>query len=108
MKVIHNKLVRDHIISIIENQGRTAHYKRLDTKEYQYYLKKKLIEEAKETNSCINKDEIMKELADVLEVIDGLCLAYDIDYKEIIEYKEKKADINGKFNLRLFLESVED
>ena len=48
MVKVHNKLVRDNIIEIIESDGRHADYEILDDTRYIEELEKKLAEEYKE------------------------------------------------------------
>lgn len=48
----------------------------------------------------------MKEIADVLEVLDALRIAYNIHDEELQAIKIKKANKNGKFEKKIFLEYV--
>jgi len=106
MKKVYNKLVRDHIPDIIENSGNTCGVKVLDLEEYMDELKKKLVEESNEALNSIDKESLIKELADVLEVIDALKITYGISDLELMSVKEKKAATNGKFAKGIFLEYV--
>jgi predicted house-cleaning noncanonical NTP pyrophosphatase (MazG superfamily) len=103
----YNKLVRDNIIDIIEKQSK-ATYIVLDEKQYKYHLKRKLIEESKELDSSIDINELMLEMADVFEVLESLIKVYNIDINDVLRLKENKARERGKFEKRLFLQSVEE
>lgn len=54
-----------------------------------------------------SKEELIKEMADVLEVLEALQKTFGIDIKEVERVKDKKALSNGKFERRIFLEYVE-
>ena len=85
MKHIHNKLVRDRIPEIIENDHKTCVTRILNDDEY-----------------------LKKEIADVLEVLEALENTLHIDQQEIMSIKEKKAHNNGAFDKKIYLEYVED
>lgn len=95
----YNKLVRDNIPTIIQNDGRQCNYKILDDSEYLKELNKKLIEEV---NEFVELNEI-EELADVFEVIETIMnhLNYTVENVNII--KQKKAEKNGSFKEKIFL-----
>ncbi len=105
-KIVHNKLVRDHIPEIIEADHKQCKTHLLNNDEYIVELKKKLCEEANEVNNALDKTETMKEIADVLEVLDALRIAYNIHDEELQAIKTKKANKNGKFEKKIFLEYV--
>lgn len=69
-----NKLVRDNIPDIIEQQGDTPDFVILDSIDYYNELKKKLTEELTEFNIS---DDVL-ELCDLVEVISAI-----LDYKNI-------------------------
>lgn len=107
MKHIYNKLVRDRIPEIIENDHKTCATRILDNDEYLKCLKNKLLEECHEVMDAEGED-IKKEIADVLEVLEALENALDINHQEILTIKEKKAHNNGAFNNKIYLKYVED
>lgn len=107
MKHIHNKLVRDRIPEIIENDHKTCATRILNDGEYLACLKSKLLEECHEVMNAEGED-IKKEIADVLEVLEALENTLHIDHKEVLSIKEKKACSNGAFKNKIYLEYVED
>lgn len=109
MKVLkYNKLIRDNIPEIIESSNKECEVVVLNDEEYILKLKEKMIEEAQEVNNA-NKDEIIGELADVLEIIEAIEKYYNIDHSTVEKKKESKAIKNGKFDKRLLLvETRED
>ncbi len=67
----------------------------------------KLIEEAAEVRTATDQQEIIAELADVLEVVDGLCKAYSISLSEIKQIKEEKYKTRGGFEQGLYIETLQ-
>lgn len=99
---IYNKLVRDNIPNICISNNQTPKYRVLDDSEYQSALCKKLKEETKEY--LLSRDK--EELADILEVVEALAQSQGVSFEQLLEIKEKKAEKNGKFEKKYFLESV--
>lgn len=108
MRIEHNKLVRDNIPRIINDANKQCKTRILDEDEYRLELKKKLIEESNEVLKAEDKDEITKEITDVLEVLDALKETYNISNETIETIKNNKAIKNGKFKEKIFLEYVEE
>lgn len=107
MKHIYNKLIRDRIPEIIENDHKTCATRILNDEEYLKCLKSKLLEECNEVINAEGED-IKKEIADVLEVLEALENTLHIDQQEIMSIKEKKAHNNCAFDKKIYLEYVED
>lgn len=102
---VYNKLVRDKIPQIIENNGRKAVYRYLnDNTEYLNELEKKLNEELNEYQDS----KSLEEMADILEVLFSLCIARGYSVEELLKMREEKAMIRGSFKEKIFLERVED
>jgi len=102
------KLVRDKIAQrMIADEN--ASYKVLNDEEYITELKKKVLEEAKELVLRRNKSNILKELADIQEIIDLIIKALKSSKKELkIKQKRKKKGKNwGGFKKRLYVKSIE-
>ena len=104
--IIHKKLVRDNIPSIIEKEGKEAEIIVLDDETFLRALKEKLIEEAREVIQHDNKKDILSELADLQEVMDKLKEIYNITQAEINMAQGIKAIKNGKFEKQYYLISV--
>lgn len=102
MIIPHNKLVRDNIPQIIENNGQSAKTVLLDDEKYTDALKKKLKEETRE---YLQSKELM-ELADILEVVEALAKNQGSSFDEVLELKKQKQEKNGAFDKRIFLISV--
>lgn len=104
-----NILIRDKRLKQMQQNGINVNYEILCQKKYLDELKLKLVEEATE---CLNtplteKDELSKELADILEVIDYLIKAANLNPAEILAYKKKKHEKLGGFDLKIKTHFVE-
>ncbi|HHP7244920.1 MAG TPA: nucleotide pyrophosphohydrolase [Elainellaceae cyanobacterium] len=78
MKNTYQKLVRDRIPDIIRASGKECEIEIMADHEYQQALREKVLEEAQEVADA-SPDDLMKELADLYEVIDALIIAYQLD-----------------------------
>jgi len=105
---VYNKLVRDRIPEIIEADGEKPNVRVLGEAEYKTALLEKLVEEAQETLAAKgDPKELVKEIGDVLEVVDAMIEAFGLDRAQVEELKGKRKSDRGGFEKRLFLESAE-
>jgi predicted house-cleaning noncanonical NTP pyrophosphatase (MazG superfamily) len=104
VKITYNKLVRDNIPEIIQNNNSQCSTRVLNDSEYYEELKKKLIEE---TNEFCESDEV-SELGDILEVFNSIIKCKNLSFSEIDKIRENKKKKNGAFEKKLLLEWVED
>ena len=103
---VFNKLVRDNIPNIIQDNGEIAITMVLDDIEYRKELYKKLIEEANELVNSNNQKNTLEELADVLEVIRAIAILENKNLDDIIEIANQKRLKRGGFQKRIFLEKT--
>jgi len=101
-KIIYNKLVRDKIPEIIKSNGKEAVTHIAKTEETKEMLFKKLIEELNEFQETPNEEE----LADMLEVIEGIASLFNFSLSSVYKVKQEKKLIRGGFNKRIILEAV--
>lgn len=101
-----HKLVRDNIPGQIKDSGRIPVTRLLEQNEFQVEAKKKLVEESQEVLSSKSRDELVGELADVLDVVSAIASSVGITQSEIEEVRRKKNEENGAFEKRIFLESI--
>lgn len=99
---VYNKLVRDKIPEVIEQDGKKCTVRVLDDEEYLKALDAKLDEELAE----YHKDQNIEELADLLEVLYAAAEARGFTKDELEAVRVRKAAKRGKFKEKLFLESV--
>ena len=102
MKIVYKKLVRDNIPDICLANNQNPKYRALNDKDYKSALKKKLKEETKE---YIRSDNL-EELADILEVVDAIAVSQGSTFEDVLKIKETKANKNGRFEKKYYLESV--
>ena len=109
MKVIkYNKLIRDKIPEIIKKDRAIPKVIHLNSKSFEKELKKKLIEESIELQVAQGKKDILKELSDVLEVLQTIARTENISWKKIEEQRRKRAKERGGFKKKLFLKEVQE
>ena len=103
MKKQINKLVRDNIPSLCEQNGSIPETKILDQETYTVALKTKLQEEVDEYLA----DNTIEELADIMEVIQALAENQGASLDAVMAAKQQKQNKNGAFKKRIYLISVE-
>ena len=101
---VYNKLVRDKIPEIIETDGKTCKTRILSDEEYIASLEAKLNEEVAE----YQEDKNLEEMADVLEVLQAICVARGYSLEELEALRAKKANERGAFVHRIFLENIQE
>ena len=104
----YNKLVRDKIPEIIKRTGKNYRTTVLDDYAFEKELKEKLKEEMDEVLKAKNTEELVEELADLLEVIDALSRHCGIDSSQLELVKEQKKLDRGGFEKKFYLLDVED
>ena len=99
-KKIFNKLVRDKIPQIIEDNGDKPFTKILTDEENLKQLNIKLTEEVNEYLT----DNNIEELADIVEVIYGILKAKNVSLEEFEKIRLNKKEKRGGFENKVFLE----
>ena len=100
---IYNKLVRDNIIDILTEQGKTCDWFVEGVfDDYMAALDKKLNEELAEYYESNNLSELM----DVVEVIYAILKARGMDLNEFHLQRREKRNLKGGFERRIMLKSV--
>jgi len=100
------KLVRDKIAQRMIADEK-ARYRVLKETGFIKELKKKILEEAKELGTIKEKKRIIKELADIQEIIDTLSQALKSSKKEIKDKQREENKKSGSFKKRLYIETIE-
>ena len=100
--VYYQKLVRDKIPQIIEENGGRCRVEVLDEQAYLAKLEEKLGEELAE----YLQSKELEELADLWEVMDALVTAKGHSWQELTAIREEKRQKRGGFQDRLLLTEV--
>ncbi len=106
-KFTQNKLWRDKLVDLMNQNQSKIHYKKLNNQEFIEQLKIKLLEEAQEVCYTNTKEDLIEELADILELISAFCTVQNITFQDIINIKNKKYNERGGFEGRKFVTIAE-
>lgn len=102
-RTVYDKLVRDRIPDIIQNDGHLCGVETLeDNQAFRRALREKLIEEATEAANAPDTD-LAAELADLQEVIDALIDAYGLTPQAVRDLQHRRREERGGFRKRLRL-----
>lgn len=104
-KFIFNKLVRDKIVQQQIASGTNPVYYKLDPTEHAEALVAKIIEEAQEI-PVLDREEAIKEIADVQQAVDDLKALLGLDDQDIANAQAVKNERAGALAEGLFVESV--
>lgn len=99
---VYNKLVRDKIPQVIEEDGRKCETFIVPKEQLLPLLEEKLKEEVNE----FLKDKNLEELADIMEVVFGLAENLGYREEELLKKREEKKEERGGFKDGVFLEKV--
>lgn len=92
-----DKLIRDKAVANGRERGFRVEFRVLTTHERLDYLKKKILEEAGEVSRAKSLPELLEELADLQEVINGLKTALDIPDEMLERHRLRKKEALGGF-----------
>ena len=101
------KLIRHELLIKLLHNEVNCKIKTLSAIDYKNELFSKLTEEVDEIKQTANIKELIEEIADVLEVIDAICIAHDINFKDVKKQKKAKFKDKGTFTINSFVESIE-
>jgi predicted house-cleaning noncanonical NTP pyrophosphatase (MazG superfamily) len=106
--ITYNKLIRDRIPNIMNDAGKKFRIRKLTDYEYKVELQKKIHEELSEYLNTENNREAIEELADIMEVIYGLCKVHGFSPEELEQVRKEKVEKRGAFQERFFLIDVDE
>jgi len=107
MRIAYNKLVREKVPQAIEADGHTCRIEVLAPNDYAIELKRKLVEEAQEALESSTQDDLVLELADLMEVIISLSAASGVQSEAIEAMRLQRREHRGGFERRLLLRYVD-
>ncbi len=105
---VYNKLVRDKIPEIIRSNKALPKVSLLSVEQFRVALKEKMLEEAKELLLAKTEEEVLDELADILQLLESIATNYKIKFSELKKRKNKKKETRGGFDKMIFLEYVDE
>lgn len=102
-----DKLIRDRAYEMMRDAGVEMKLKEnISEEEVVSYYKKKVLEEAQEVVDAKDREELVEEMADCLEIIKGLAKVLDIDFADIEKARREKIEKKGSFDNRIIVEDV--
>jgi GrpB-like predicted nucleotidyltransferase (UPF0157 family)/predicted house-cleaning noncanonical NTP pyrophosphatase (MazG superfamily) len=107
LRFLCNKLGRDKTESRTITQKGKANCRPLEGKYLDQELRKKLIEESREVALANDRDELLKELADVHEVLQSFMKYHSITAEEVEQVRLERSGERGGFADGIYYESVE-
>ena len=107
MRITYNNLVRDNVPHAIDADGHTCETEVLSQANYITELLRKLVEEAKEAQEAPTRDDLLLELADLMEVIISLSTASEISFEGLEAMRLRRRERRGGFDQRLLLRYVD-
>lgn len=99
----YNKLIRDKIPAIIEQDNKQYTTRKLNDSAYSEKLKEKLLEEVDE----YIESGSLEELADILEVLRSIANNNDVQFEEIEQIRKDKKEKRGGFEEQILLIEAE-
>ena len=100
------KLVRDRIPEIIAKAGRRPVVEHVDSDDRFAALRLKVLEEASELAEACD-DQIVEEVADVLEVLMAVSELIGVAWSDVDEKRLEKRSMRGGFEHGIWLSGVE-
>jgi predicted house-cleaning noncanonical NTP pyrophosphatase (MazG superfamily) len=100
----YDKLVRDRIPEILEQEGKHYTARMVENKEYEKYLIKKMQEETKE----FQETPCLDEAADMYEVFKKILTQWDLRMTDVELVAHHKKELKGAFEYGIILEEVNE
>jgi diadenosine tetraphosphate (Ap4A) HIT family hydrolase/predicted house-cleaning noncanonical NTP pyrophosphatase (MazG superfamily) len=102
-----DKLVRDNIPELLQQKAVIVQENTLSDAQFVESLTRKLEEEVQEVKNSQNREELIEELADLLEVILSLTKQSNITLDEIEKVRKEKKNTKGGFDLKRYVHFVD-
>lgn len=105
---VYNKLIRDKVLDLLIEEKLEYTSKVLDDTEYEMAIKAKFHEEINEFEKAETPEDIVSELADILELIHAAVKLQNTSFEELDVIRLRKKEERGSFEKKLFLIEVKD
>ena len=102
-KLHFNRLIRDKILNKLKSKNLEYKIKKLSNKEFLKELKNKTLEESEGVINAKNKKELVKELTDLVIVIEEIKKSYKIKPLEFKKAMEENIKNKGGFKDKIYL-----
>jgi len=102
-KLHFNRLIRDKILNKLKSKNLEYKIKKLSQKEFLKELKNKTLEESEGVVNTKNKKELIKELTDLVIVIEEIKKSYKIKSLEFKKAMEENIKKKGRFKDKIYL-----
>ena len=102
-KFVINKLIRDKIPEI---EGKWE-LNVLNDQEFKNSLYLKLEEEVEELKAATGRNDLIEEMADILEVLSSIAHLNGFSIEDVMVAKNHKSNLKGGFNKRLYALTAE-
>lgn len=103
-----SKLVRNKIYTIMTDGGATMYQKdNLTQEELIQVFKNKIVEEALEVREALSRENLLEELADVQDVLQGFLKALKVSDEEFDTIRQQKIAEKGSYDTPCFIDKVE-
>ena len=103
---IYNKLIRDKIPKIIEENNKVYNIEIMNDEQYKNKINLKILEEVQELLESRKHEERVNELADTYKILEVYIAVNDIDAREVEVKKESKLLLRGGFKDKILLIDV--
>lgn len=101
-----NKLIREKIFVAMQADEFILEKQDLSNNDYFVELKNKLMEESHEVQQAKNDEELVDELADVLEVISSILQLKNIKMERVTSRQHAKKNERGGFSSKYKINSI--
>jgi len=102
-KIFYNKLCRDKVPDIIRTKGYECEVREVEHDEYKREIVRKVYEESSGVSNHDSREELVKQLADLVITLDAVTEEYGISDDELDEAVKKSMEEKGGYEKRLYL-----
>jgi predicted house-cleaning noncanonical NTP pyrophosphatase (MazG superfamily) len=102
-KIFYNKLCRDKVPDIIRTKGYECEVREVAHDEFKREIVRKVYEEASGVSNHDSREQLVKQLADLVITLDAVTEEYGISDDELDEAVKKSMEEKGGYEKRLYL-----
>ena len=102
-KIYYNKLCRDKVPEIIRAKGFECEVREVGHEEYEREIIRKVYEEASGVSQHVGRDELLRELADLIITLDAVSKEFCITDEELDAAVAKSVAEKGAYDKHLYI-----